>query len=178
VSSGDAEEQTSPDPPGPGEAASNLPPALREALNRPGVSPELVQMTVAAFAGFYSGPLPPAEQIRAYEDVLPGSADRILRMAEHQQEHRMELERVTVREAANRVVVGSAAWFRDCRARRWRWGGGYLHWARPSRVRCAHWGSCDPGGGLRLWPRSATQGTCREGEPHAAIASWSRARRA
>jgi len=106
VSSGGTEEHVSPDPPGPGEMASNLPAALRQALSQPGVSPEIVQMTVAAFAGFYAGPLPPAEQIRAYEDVLPGSADRILHMAERQQEHRMELERVTVHEAANRSWWG------------------------------------------------------------------------
>ena len=64
-------------------------------------------MTLAAFSAFaYSGPLPPAEQIRAYEDVLPGSADRILSMAERQQDHRMELEKVTVHEAAQRSRWG------------------------------------------------------------------------
>jgi uncharacterized membrane protein len=63
-------------------------------------------MTIAAFAASYQGPLPPADQVRSYEQVLPGSFDRILRMAERQQEHRMELERVTVREAANRSWWG------------------------------------------------------------------------
>lgn len=106
MSSGGSEEHVSPDSPAPGEAANNLPAALQEALSQPGVPAELVQMTVAAFAGFYAGPLPPAEQIRAYEQVLPGSADRILRMAERQQEHRMELERMTVHEAANRSWWG------------------------------------------------------------------------
>jgi uncharacterized membrane protein len=84
------------------EAERVLPQPLRQALHQPGVSPELVQMTIAAFAASYQGPLPPAEQVRSYEQVLPGSFDRILRMAERQQEHRMELERVTVKEAANR----------------------------------------------------------------------------
>ncbi len=65
-------------------------------------------MTLAAFsASFaYAGPLPPADQIRAYEEVLPGSADRILAMAERQQEHRQKLEQVTVEEAANRSWWG------------------------------------------------------------------------
>jgi uncharacterized membrane protein len=108
---GTGKDSTSPDsdPPGPTATGGNLPalPApLREALKQPGVPPEVLQMTVAAFAASYSGPLPPAEQIRAYEDVLPGSADRILRMAERQQEHRQELESVTVREAANRSWWG------------------------------------------------------------------------
>ena len=62
-------------------------------------------MTIAAFAA-YSGPLPPAEQIRAYEEVLPGSADRILGMAERQQAHRLELEKMTVSEATNRSWWG------------------------------------------------------------------------
>jgi uncharacterized membrane protein len=84
-----------------------IPEPLREALNQPGVPPELVQMTVAAFASSsYSGPLPPADQLLAYEKVLPGSADRLLRMAERQQEHRHELERMTVREATNRSWWG------------------------------------------------------------------------
>jgi len=85
----------------------NLPAPLREALSQPGVSPQLVSMTLAAFsASSWADPLPPADQIRAYEEVLPGSADRILAMAERQQEHRQNLERVTVDEAASRSRWG------------------------------------------------------------------------
>lgn len=40
----------------------------------------------------YSGPIPPPESLARYEEILPGSADRILKMAEKQQEHRMTLE--------------------------------------------------------------------------------------
>ncbi len=40
----------------------------------------------------YSGPLPPAEQMSVYEKILPGSAERILAMAEKQSEHRQSLE--------------------------------------------------------------------------------------
>ncbi len=39
----------------------------------------------------YKGPIPPAAEIRKYEDILPGSADRILKMAETQSNHRMAL---------------------------------------------------------------------------------------
>lgn len=94
------------DPPAPDAALEKLPAPLREALSQPGVSPQLVSMTLAAFTASYVGPLPPAEQIRAYEEVLPGSADRILAMAERQQEHRQNLERVTVNEATNRSWWG------------------------------------------------------------------------
>lgn len=41
----------------------------------------------------FSGPLPAPEDIAKYEKTLPGSAERILSMAEKQQEHRMESER-------------------------------------------------------------------------------------
>ena len=40
----------------------------------------------------YEGPIPHPRIIREYERILPGSADRILSMAEKQQEHRMALE--------------------------------------------------------------------------------------
>lgn len=37
----------------------------------------------------YSGPIPPPEAFEKYEKVLPGAADRIMKMTERQQEHRM-----------------------------------------------------------------------------------------
>jgi uncharacterized membrane protein len=40
----------------------------------------------------YQGVLPPTSQFQEYDDALPGAAERILRMAEHQQEHRMRME--------------------------------------------------------------------------------------
>jgi len=92
--------------PVPEEALERLPAPLREALSQPGVPPQLISMTVAAFSASWAGPLPPAEQIHAYEQALPGAADRILAMAERQQEHRQDLERVTVHEAANRSRWG------------------------------------------------------------------------
>jgi len=95
-----------PRPPAPDVTLENLPEPLREALSQPGVSPQLMSMTLAAFSAHYAGPLPPAEQIRAYEEVLPGAADRILAMAERQQEHRQALERNTVEEATNRSWWG------------------------------------------------------------------------
>jgi len=40
----------------------------------------------------HSGPLPHPEILSGYEKVLPGSADRILKMAEKQQDHRISNE--------------------------------------------------------------------------------------
>jgi len=44
----------------------------------------------------YSGPLPRPEDLAKYEQVLPGSADRIIRMAEQQATHRQNLEKLVV----------------------------------------------------------------------------------
>lgn len=41
---------------------------------------------------FY-GPIPPAEEIREWDEILPGSADRVLKMAEKEQRHRHEQEK-------------------------------------------------------------------------------------
>lgn len=40
----------------------------------------------------FSGPLPPPEILRGYESVLPGLADRVVKMAENQSVHRQRLE--------------------------------------------------------------------------------------
>ncbi|MCQ2167650.1 MAG: DUF2335 domain-containing protein [Bacteroidales bacterium] len=44
----------------------------------------------------FSGPIPPPAILRQYEDLQSGAADRILRMAEKQSEHRMELEKKAI----------------------------------------------------------------------------------
>ena len=41
----------------------------------------------------YSGPIPPAEEFAGYEEVLKGSANRILSMAENSADHRMKMEK-------------------------------------------------------------------------------------
>ena len=41
----------------------------------------------------FQGPLPPPDSFASYEHVLPGAADRILKMAENQAGHRQTLER-------------------------------------------------------------------------------------
>jgi len=41
----------------------------------------------------FQGPIPPVEDFAGYERILPGAADRILKMAENQAGHRQTLER-------------------------------------------------------------------------------------
>ena len=44
----------------------------------------------------YVGPIPHPRLVAGWEQVLPGSADRILKMAEQQQSHRIEMEKQAV----------------------------------------------------------------------------------
>ena len=43
-----------------------------------------------------SGPLPPAEELLEYDNVVPGRAERLLKMAENQSAHRIEMERLVI----------------------------------------------------------------------------------
>ncbi len=47
-----------------------------------------------------SGPIPPPSMMEQYERTLPGSADRILKMAENQSEHRQWIEKKDRKEKA------------------------------------------------------------------------------
>ena len=41
----------------------------------------------------FSGPIPPPNILRGYEDICEGAANRIISMAEKQEKHRHEMER-------------------------------------------------------------------------------------
>lgn len=52
----------------------------------------LIRKASIGYAELFSGPIPPALELGKYENVLPGAANRILKMAEKQSAHRQELE--------------------------------------------------------------------------------------
>lgn len=54
----------------------------------------------------YSGPLPQPADLQAYELVLPGAAERIMKQFEDQGAHRRELEQVVVRGSERRGDLG------------------------------------------------------------------------
>jgi uncharacterized membrane protein len=61
------------------------------------VSPEEQRVTAAISAVYrFSGPLPPPEELAKYEQILPGSANRIISMAEEQSSHRRDLEKTVI----------------------------------------------------------------------------------
>lgn len=55
-------------------------------------SPGGERSRITAVGVEYQGPLPPPSAFEHYERVLPGAADRILKMAEQQAEHRRVCE--------------------------------------------------------------------------------------
>lgn len=54
----------------------------------------------------FSGPIPPPEIMQGYENILKGSADRILSMAENQATHRMDIEKSVVKRSLNQKTFG------------------------------------------------------------------------
>ena len=83
--------------------ASNLPPkAVLDAL------PEHVRVAVVEAASF-SGPLPPPAMYSEYERALPGSAERILAMAEKEQNHRIAWEETALGTSVRETKLGQ--WF-------------------------------------------------------------------
>lgn len=48
-------------------------------------------------ASMWQGPLPSPDQLEHFNRVVPSAAERLIRMAEKQQDHRLELEQLAVR---------------------------------------------------------------------------------
>ena len=59
--------------------------------------PKTAKKVVAeVIQGGFSGPIPPPSIMEGYERILPGSADRIIAMAEKQSEHRQRMEEIMI----------------------------------------------------------------------------------
>lgn len=54
----------------------------------------------------FSGPIPPPELLRGYEDILPGAADRIISMTEKQLDHRTSMESTIVNRTLTQKNTG------------------------------------------------------------------------
>ncbi len=59
---------------------------------QPSGEQEITPDGVVEISTRWSGPLPPPEIVEQYETALPGSGERILRMAEEEQAHRHQQE--------------------------------------------------------------------------------------
>lgn len=54
----------------------------------------------------FSGPIPPPEVLRNYDQILPGAAERIMAMAEKQSTHRHKLEENYLATEARNSLLG------------------------------------------------------------------------
>lgn len=72
------------------------------------------QMTLSVTERHHSGPLPSAEALIQYNSVIPNGADRIMIMAEKQQDHRMGLENKAVTSQLNQSKAGQIFGFILC----------------------------------------------------------------
>jgi uncharacterized membrane protein len=75
----------------------NLPPEQRDAVVR------VIESRLS-----HSGPLPPPEQLSEYDRVLPGLAERIVKLTEAEQRHRHEIVDLAVRRDARIRERGQA----------------------------------------------------------------------
>lgn len=81
----------------PSKQVAEIKPAAAEAfeelrpLIRPGKEGE-ASVVLETYFESHRGPLPPARELRNYDVVLPGAAERIVAMAEREQAHRHTLE--------------------------------------------------------------------------------------
>lgn len=62
-----------------------------------------------AAAQSFSGPLPPPDVLARYNDAVPNGAERIMRMAEKQADHRISLEKQVMSADIRRSNAGLAA---------------------------------------------------------------------
>lgn len=63
--------------------------------------------TVTQVAGSrFSGPIPPPDIIRGYEEIVPGAADRIITMAEKQSDHRQRMEEIMIQAESRDGLLG------------------------------------------------------------------------
>lgn len=54
----------------------------------------------------YAGPLPPPDTLAKFEQILPGAADRILKQAEAQTQHRIEIEKKVIDSDIRKSFLG------------------------------------------------------------------------
>lgn len=69
------------------------------------------EVSVSTTEYHHSGPIPDPITLERYEQILPGSADRILKMAEDQTEHRQDIERTVIRSRSRDSLLGVISGF-------------------------------------------------------------------
>ena len=86
-------------------------PAARNVVSRPAAKADVPQVDtqrsqILAVQQHWQGPLPSPQQLAQFDEVAPGSAERILRMAEQEGEHTRMMELKAHRSAAFGARLG------------------------------------------------------------------------
>jgi len=76
-----------------------------EIINNPEKKEKVLKKIELMFSSF-SGPLPPPEILKKYGDLIPNAPERILKMAENQSSHRMDIEKTLVKGNSRRENRG------------------------------------------------------------------------
>lgn len=91
---------------------SNHPEPRQPAPEKPVTSSRLRATVTETQTKSYEGPLPPSDELEAYERIHPGAADRIISMAEGYGAHRQRLESQSMNNAysahRNGQVIGGS----------------------------------------------------------------------
>lgn len=91
----------------PQSTSSSIPQGQRTAAN-PNPEIQAILRRIQTQVTF-SGPLPPPEVLERYNSIVPGAAERILKMAETQSLHRQELEKIAVKSGSRDSICGIVA---------------------------------------------------------------------
>jgi len=78
--------------------------------NESGLPPPAKQVAVRAESS-WSGPIPSPDQLARFDAVIPGSAERILKMAEQEGEHARDIQRRAVRATIRLEHLGQGCAF-------------------------------------------------------------------
>lgn len=75
-----------------------------------GINPEKRKEILRSFtliqSKTHSGPLPDPETLIEYNSVITNGADRIMKMAENQQNHRISIEKSVINSQSNQSLIG------------------------------------------------------------------------
>lgn len=70
------------------------------------------RLTTIMFSEVFSGPIAHPRHLRAYEEIVPGSADRIISMAEERNQHHIEMDKkiadAEIRDRRLGMICGAA----------------------------------------------------------------------
>ncbi len=82
----------------------NISPEVAKIIND--APPAQKNLILSLLVKSHSGPLPDVETLRGYNEIIPNSAERLLKHMEIQREHRIELEKKALRSSLTQSNTG------------------------------------------------------------------------